>query len=345
MTSRASPSTRRACGPGEGLGRPGAVQPGPPQRLVGIDVADAGDQRLVEQGALEPGATPAQRRMTTASSSNSRVEQVAGDVRDRRRHGIVRVVRAPGRAPRAARPPKVRWSTKRSCGPPSAKSTLTRRCGFGGASGGSTSSWPLMPRWATSASSGRPSGSQRYLPAARADCQRPAGQPGGQVGGAGQVPADRAGVQHPDLADRSGPTTWAARPRRTTSTSGSSGTAVTAAASAAVGSSVLSSGCRCAAARSRRPRRPAARPPSCCGRCRCRRSRRPTTALGVEDLLVVRALLGDDVLRHAERGGGGQLLQAGLPVQAGAEPGRGRQQRVDQVVHEPGRGLVVPVDR
>src|SRR5579864_4937369 len=35
--------------------RPGPVQAGPPQRLIGVDVADPADQRLIEQGALDPG--------------------------------------------------------------------------------------------------------------------------------------------------------------------------------------------------------------------------------------------------------------------------------------------------
>ena len=44
----------------ERLGRPGPVQPGVPQRLVGVDVADAADQGLVEQRALDPGMPPDQ---------------------------------------------------------------------------------------------------------------------------------------------------------------------------------------------------------------------------------------------------------------------------------------------
>ena len=67
---------------------------------------------------------------------------------------------AAGRAPG---PPKVRWSTKRSCGPPSSKSNRACRCFSSGASAASTSSWPLMPRWTIRASSPS-SASQRYLP-------------------------------------------------------------------------------------------------------------------------------------------------------------------------------------
>ena len=60
---------------------------------------------------------------------------------------------------------------------------------------------------------------------------------------------------------------------------------------------------------------------------------------GGEDLLVVRAGLGDEVLGDAHRGARGELLQAGLPVQAGAE-GRGLlDQRVEEPVDQVGGGV------
>ena len=102
--------------PGELLRRPGAVQPRPPQRLVRVDVADAGDGRLVEQRPLELGAA-------------------AADARRRRRRGRTRGPSGRGRCARSARaaghrrrpatsgctdsPPNVRWSTNRSSGPSS----------------------------------------------------------------------------------------------------------------------------------------------------------------------------------------------------------------------------------
>ena len=46
---------------GELVGGPGAVQPRAPQRLVGVDVADAADQGLVEQRPLDLGVPAAQR--------------------------------------------------------------------------------------------------------------------------------------------------------------------------------------------------------------------------------------------------------------------------------------------
>src|SRR5918995_201614 len=54
------------------------------------------------------------------------------------------------------RPPNIRWSTKRSPGSPSANRNSTRVFGTNGAATGSSRNWPLMPRWARTAS---PSGS------------------------------------------------------------------------------------------------------------------------------------------------------------------------------------------
>ena len=58
------------------------MQPGPPQRLVGVDVADAADQRLVQQRALDPGVPGAQ-PPGQAGRVEGRVQGVGGDVRDR----------------------------------------------------------------------------------------------------------------------------------------------------------------------------------------------------------------------------------------------------------------------
>ena len=67
-TSRTWPSSSTTC-PRRAGRRAVAVQPRPPQRLVGVDVADPGDQALVEQQPLDAGggADPAM----NASSSNS----------------------------------------------------------------------------------------------------------------------------------------------------------------------------------------------------------------------------------------------------------------------------------
>ena len=58
--------------------------------------------------------------------------------------------------------PNVRWSVKRRSGPSSENVNQIRTCGTSGRSGSPTSSCPLMPRCASSASS--PTDSHRYLP-------------------------------------------------------------------------------------------------------------------------------------------------------------------------------------
>src|SRR5439155_22726309 len=60
---------------------------------------------------------------------------------------------------------------------------------------------------------------------------------------------------------------------------------------------------------------------------------------GAELLAVVRPLLLHPVLGHADAAGRGQLLQAGLPVQAGTALRRLLQQRVEQPVHQGTRGV------
>jgi hypothetical protein len=63
------------------------VQPRPPERLVGVDVADAGDEGLVEQGTLDAGVLapqPGRRALEVVA----RVQRVAGDVRDRGGHRL-----------------------------------------------------------------------------------------------------------------------------------------------------------------------------------------------------------------------------------------------------------------
>ena len=57
--------------------------------------------------------------------------------------------------------------------------------------------------------------------------------------------------------------------------------------------------------------------------------------LGGEGLLVVGALVLDDVLRDAEGVLGGELLEGGLPVQARAERGGRLDERVEEPVHRP----------
>ncbi len=202
------------------------------------------------------------------------------------------------------RPPKVRWSTKRSSvSRASVKRARMRRCFSSGAACGCTSSWPLMPRWARIDWSVSSRGSHRYLPR--------------RLGVPMRWPFRRSAKSSPPARWRrtargcststSATVRWAthrSRPRRTTSTSGNSGMGSpvyepSARPRAGAGARVrcfcsvrrMPARGRCSRRRpagrpppwrarpprpgwtSRRTRRPAAPPPSCCGRCRCRTRR------------------------------------------------------------------------
>ena len=174
---------------------------------------------------------------------------------------------------------------------------------------------------------------------------------------AARVAAYRARVQHLHGGDGA-PRTCRARPARTTSTSGSSGTggrAYSAEAARRTANISLLTSSAIAAAAGRRRRRRSRRTPS----------RRPLLGLllgaadavavepladadlGGEGLHVVGALGLDEVLGDAEPAHGRQLLEGGLPVQAGAELGGRGHQRVEQQVHDRRRGVepAAEVDR
>ena len=150
---------------------------------------------LISDWSSSARLSPVRRRRRAAATGvvvEGRVERVAGDVRDRH---------AGRRRPRSttASPPKVRWSTKRSSGPPSAKANRTRRCVSSGASGGPHEQLAAHAevgeqRLVAVASSG----SHRYLPRrlARRRRVRPRSRAAKSAAPAG-VPADRARVAAP----------------------------------------------------------------------------------------------------------------------------------------------------
>ena len=271
-----------------------------------------------------------------------RVERVAGDVRDRRRDAV----RVAGR--RAASPPNVRWSTKRSSGPSSAKRNRACRCFSSGAAAASTSSWPLMPRWTIRPSDRRRRSSQRYLPAPAHGVDAATGEAVGEVVRAGEVAAGHPVAAQLDVGDgaaerrgrpgRGGrPRPRAAQARPAVGPSGSSSSA------SPSGRGLLGADDRalvaCRGWWSRPGRRPPARPPSWCARTPVPSTSPPTTTWAVN----VFAWSGpSSMTRYSgtpRRVPGGELLQAGLPVQAGAEGGRLGHQRVEEAVHELAGGL------
>ncbi len=83
MTARASREHASYLDGPEAIPRPLAVQLGPPQRLVGVDVADTRDQGLVEQQPLDAGRTTPHPRDEQVVVE-LRVERVARDVGDLR---------------------------------------------------------------------------------------------------------------------------------------------------------------------------------------------------------------------------------------------------------------------
>ena len=160
MTSRTEPSRPVTCAAVSRLpGRPPWIRAAP-QRLVGVDVADAGRDGLVEQDPLDLGLlrrAPGGRRPASskAGSSGSRAMCATG-----RRHRAARRRRARGRPPRGRRRSAGRRSAARARR--RRRSTRTRRCFSSGAPGASISSWPLIPRWPTSRGVGPlPPGRQR----------------------------------------------------------------------------------------------------------------------------------------------------------------------------------------
>src|SRR3954454_4142526 len=237
-----------------------------------------------------------------------------------------RVGTSPSGASSTASPPNVRWSTKRSSRPPWVQVNRARRCVSSACDGLSTSSWPLMPRCATSAEpvdvpSASASGSHRYLPrrwaavtvrpvsaatkwSVPSRCRRTA---------RGWCTSTVATVR---------PATHCASPLRTTSTSGSSGT----------GGSALR----------QRP------PGGLCGHLLGSLLRAPGAAAvdgsGEDDgrgegLGVVGPVVLDHVARRTQTAGRAEFLEAGLPVQARAAGGGLHQQRVEQPVHQSGGGV------
>src|SRR5512139_2348459 len=278
-------------------------------------------------------------RRTTAARSK------AGSSRSGAMCPIVVGMPCTSRSVRAS-PPNVRWSTKRSSGPSSAKRNRACRCFSSGAAGSSTSSWPLIPRCRIRPSES-PRSSQRYLPRRRtASTRRPASRSARSWGPATWRRATRAPRSSTSATVR--PSTWSARPRRTTSTSGSSGTARGGSVrlelvGVALGARfLLGAGDRALVGVA--DGGPRERGGLLLGDLLGAPGPDTEHVTGDDDLRreplgVLRAVLGDGVLGSPERVAGGDLLQAGFPVQAGAQGGRLGQQGVDEVVHQLAGGV------
>ncbi len=171
-------------GAGDRLGRPPAVQPGPPQRLVGVDVADPADQGLVEQGPLHAGLLLAQPRDEQLVVELG-VEGVAGNVGDRGRQvGAARDDGEPAERPLVDEP---QLAAAVAEGEPDAQVRLERLLGRDDEE---LAAHPEMPREGVAGVEREP---EVLSPAAGRE-DRPAGQQVDEVLRAGLVPSDGAGM-------------------------------------------------------------------------------------------------------------------------------------------------------
>ena len=185
ITSVAAVSTAVARARLRCLGRPRVVQPRDPQRLVGVDVADPGDQVLVQQRPLDPGALGAQPRHR-GREVELRVEGVAADVRD-----LLRQLGPAGREGQPAEHPLVDEAE-----PGVAVGEPEQHPGVGHQRRGDR----VQPELAAHPQVGQDGVAvgQRQpeiLAAAARLGEGPPGQRGGEVVGARQVPTDRSRVQ------------------------------------------------------------------------------------------------------------------------------------------------------
>ena len=262
ITSAAAVSTRPPLARGSASRWPRAVQPSPPQRLVGVDVADAGHQGLVQQRTFQPGAPcrrtvrpPRQRSNTGSNGSRAMCATGTGSVRRPRPSTATGHRTCAGRRSAAQRRRRRTESRTRKCSARRVTAGISP-CRI----------WPLMPRWASNACSPSASGSHRYLPRrpGRRSC-RPS-QPGDRSPAPGKVATYRARMVHLDRGDGAPGDVLrrarAGRPRPR------------AAPACCAPRRRSFSAWPARPASARRPRRPAARLPSWSGRHRCRHCRR-----------------------------------------------------------------------
>ena len=174
----------------ERVGRPGVVQPSLPQGLVGVDVADAGDQRLVEQRPLDVG-TPAAQCLDDGIGVVRGLERVRCDMTQ-----LGRQVRTAVADRHAAEGPLVDEPqlTAVDEAEPDAQVELVRRGGG------------LHQELAGHAEVGQQrvlvvERQPQELAAAPRRGQGSAAKPLGEVDGAGDVAADRAGCEDVDIDD------------------------------------------------------------------------------------------------------------------------------------------------
>ena len=158
----------------ERRGRAQRVKPRRPQRLVRVDVADAGQERLVEQERLEPALAPAdepRRKSRTVNSGSSG----SGPRSANTAAPPTSVTSSPvtGSRPYSPTLPNLRMSRNRSSRP-SASSSTSRTYGSTGVSAGTTNSWPVILRWIVRAAPPESSTTTSFARRPTASTRRPA---------------------------------------------------------------------------------------------------------------------------------------------------------------------------
>ena len=129
------------------------MQPRAPERLVGVDVADPGDEGLVEQKRLEP-TVPALQARPECPQRERRRERLRPVPGERARLRPRLSSTAPVRGSRGQSPtrPNLRMSRNR-ISRPSSSVRARWRCRSDGAPDGTTNSCPVILRWTVSAAS------------------------------------------------------------------------------------------------------------------------------------------------------------------------------------------------
>ena len=213
--------------------RPQRVQARPPERLVGVDVADPREEGLVREQRLEPPAPAADLRAERLE--RERADRAApARARTRRRAPSSRAASPPATAARGYAPtrPNLRMSRNRSSRPSSNSNTRwTKRSS--GASAGTTNSWPVIFRWTAMTQSPESSSSRSFARRPVPSIVRPTTA---AANASTSSPRIVRGQSQRTSVIRA-PATSGRRSRATVSTSGSSGIAADQATGDAAGSS------------------------------------------------------------------------------------------------------------
>ena len=247
--------------------------------------------------------TPVRRRRSAATKAvvvEGRVERVAGDVRDRRRHASGR--RRPGASTRQAAE-RALVDEAQLAGRRRRSVNRTRRCVSSGASGRLHQQLAAHAEVADEQRRRRPSSGEPQVLAAAAARRRPCGRSGAAAksAGAGEVPADGARVRAPRRRRSVRPTTQRSQAAPDDLDLGQLGHAASAPASRARRRSGRRRAAAAPVSAARPSRRPPARPPSCCGRCPSPSASPPTTRPRRVNVFAWSGPLSLDlVLGHAE---------------------------------------------